>query len=175
MIFPLLSLLQRYVKSYLTTRHDASYLPIIQSNNVLYCTVLYCTELNTTNTISTDGIAATTSGFDCIHRIQREWDMQRDWDEFKDNSISILNCTVIKNGIAEPCRFARYMPGSNLYFACWACLLSSLAVALKWKVAKVLKFAAQSQAERDQQQQQQQQGYSGVDEDDDDDGGDDTR
>ena len=44
------------------------------------------------------------------------------------------------------------MPGSNLYFACWACTLSSVAVALKWKAAKALKFA-ESNAAREQRRQ----------------------
>lgn len=60
------------------------------------------------------------------------------------------------------------MPGSNLYFACWACMLSSVAIALRWKAAKALKFA-QSKAEREQQQQALDQGgvegYSDVDDD----------
>eukprot|EP00533_Pseudo-nitzschia_delicatissima_P013521 CAMPEP_0197266442 /NCGR_PEP_ID=MMETSP1432-20130617/3007_1 /TAXON_ID=44447 /ORGANISM="Pseudo-nitzschia delicatissima, Strain UNC1205" /LENGTH=290 /DNA_ID=CAMNT_0042731313 /DNA_START=153 /DNA_END=1025 /DNA_ORIENTATION=+ len=106
-----------------------------------------------------DGIAATVSGFDCIPQLA------------KGNSLvaSIHNCTIIKNGVAEPCRFGRYfMPGSNLYFACWACMLSSVAIALRWKAAKALKFA-QSKAEREQQQQALDQGdgegYSDVDDD----------
>jgi hypothetical protein len=103
-----------------------------------------------------DGIAATTSGFDCLPLLTKE----------TSGIVSIHNCTIIKNGIAEPCRFGRYMPGSNLYFACWACMLSSVAIALKWKAAKALKFA-QSKAEQEQRQQALDQaggeGYNDVD------------
>jgi hypothetical protein len=87
-----------------------------------------------------DGIAATTSGFDCISRLAKE----------TSDIVSIHNCTVLKNGIAKPCRFGRYTPGSNLYFACWTCLLSAVVVALKWKTAKALKFA-KSKSEKRQQ------------------------
>ena len=44
------------------------------------------------------------------------------------------------------------MPGSNMYYACWACMLSSIAIGFKWKAAQALKFA-ESQAERQQKQQ----------------------
>ncbi len=112
---------------------------------------------------TTGGIAATVSGFDCIPNLARE----------NSRIISVHNCTIIKNGVAEPCRFGRYfMPGSNLYFACWACMLSSVAISLRWKAAKALKFV-QSKAEREQQQQALQQvggeDYSDDDDDNDDD------
>jgi len=104
-----------------------------------------------------DGIAATTSGFDCIPLLTRETSGIASIQ-------SIKSCTIIKNGIAEPCRFGQYMPGSNLYFACWACMLSSVAIALKWKAAKALKFA-QSKAEQRQQALDQAggEGYNDVD------------
>lgn len=109
------------------------------------------------------GIAATSSGFDCVDKLI---------EDIPDIT-SIHNCTVIKNGIPEPCRLGRYTPGSNLYFACWMCMLSSVAIALKWKSAKALKFS-QTKAKREQQQQQEldeagADGYSDVDVDDDDD------
>lgn len=111
---------------------------------------------------SSDGIAATTSGFDCMPRLQLQWGGT-------DVDARILNCTIIQNGITKPCRFSRYMPGSNLYFASWACMLSLIAVALKWKAAKALKFA-ESQAERQQKREKDDarvENY-GVDNDDDD-------
>ena len=142
--------------TYLTTRHNTSLSTHLSSN----CTVY-----------AIDGIAATTSGFDCIPRLRSEWDavVGGSFDV-----VAINNCTIYKNGIPERCRFSRYVPGSNLYFACWACMLSSVAVALKWKAAKALKFA-QSQAERQQQQQERDNhqggeyggGSGGVDDDDD--------
>ena len=89
-----------------------------------------------------DGMAATTSGFDCITGLANDIS----------DIVSIHNCTIIQNGIAQPCRFGRYMPGSNLYFASWACMLSSVTIALKWKAATALNFA-QSKAGRVHQQQ----------------------
>jgi len=46
------------------------------------------------------------------------------------------------------------VPGSNLYYACWSCMLSSIAIAFKWKASQALKFA-QAQAERQQQNEQE--------------------
>ena len=132
-----------------------------------YSLLSFCLPIPTRNTQLIDGIAATTSGFDCIPRLVKE----------TSGTAFIHNCTIIKNGVAEPCRFGRYyMPGSNLYFACWACMLSLVAIALRWKAAKALKFA-QSKAEQEQQQQALDQAggeaYSDVDDDDDDDDDDD--
>lgn len=45
------------------------------------------------------------------------------------------------------------MPGSNLYYSCWSCMLSSIAVAFEWKASQALKFA-QAQAERQQRSKQ---------------------
>lgn len=42
------------------------------------------------------------------------------------------------------------IPGSNLYYSCWSCMLSSIAVAFKWKASQALRFA-QAKAERQQQ------------------------
>jgi hypothetical protein len=51
----------------------------------------------------------------------------------------ILNYTV-------PCtELPRDIPGSNLYYGVWVCLLSSIDIALKWKAAQALRFASQSQ------------------------------
>ncbi|OEU10356.1 hypothetical protein FRACYDRAFT_247389 [Fragilariopsis cylindrus CCMP1102] len=68
---------------------------------------------------------------------------------------NVINCTIIKNGVAEPCPLQRLLPGSNLYFACWCCMLSAIAIALKWKTAKALNFA--------QAQQQQQEDAEAID------------
>eukprot|EP00536_Pseudo-nitzschia_multiseries_P001039 jgi/Psemu1/180104/e_gw1.13.67.1 len=108
------------------------------------------------------GIASTISGFDCLPFFQYETGITE--------IVKIHNCTITQNGVVAPCRFARYMPGSNLYCACWACMLSSIAIAFKWKAAKALKFA-ESQAER-QQKERDNVGvdeFEGVDDDDDDD------
>ena len=50
-------------------------------------------------------------------------------------------------------RFSGESPGSNLYYSCWSCMLSSIAVAFDWKASQALKFA-QAQAERQQQRKQ---------------------
>jgi len=105
------------------------------------------------------GIASTISGFDCLPLFQREVGMA--------DIVTIHNCTIIQNGVVTPCQFGRYMPGSNLYYACWACMLSSIAIAFKWKAAKALKFA-ESQAERRQKESDANR-FEGVDDDDDDD------
>jgi hypothetical protein len=70
----------------------------------------------------------------------------------------------------------RQVPGSNLYFACWSCMLSMVYVVLRWKAAQAIKFA---QAREDRQQTQLG-GIDGVDsdvdvnDDDDDDDDDDN-
>ena len=71
-----------------------------------------------------------------------------------------MNCTVIlftedSNGVVrknevECGMLPRQVPGSNLYYASWACMLSSIAIALQWKAAQALSFA-EAQTERQQQ------------------------
>lgn len=39
------------------------------------------------------------------------------------------------------------IPGSNMYYSCWSCMLSSIAIAFQWKASQAVKFA-QAQAER---------------------------
>jgi hypothetical protein len=79
-----------------------------------------------------------------------------------------LNCTVVANGVAIPCdQIPEPIPGSNLYFACWCCMLSSTAIAFRWKAAQALKFA-QAEAERQQQKEQQEQQQFGSDDGEDD-------
>ena len=109
-----------------------------------------------TKPLVSDGIAATMSGSDCIPRLIKDIS----------NIKSIHNCTIVKNGIAKPCRFGRDMPGSNLYFACWACMLSSVAIALKWKAAKALEFAESKAAKEQQRQALDQVGGEGYGDDD---------
>jgi len=38
----------------------------------------------------------------------------------------------------------RQIPGSNLYFASWFCLLASINIPLRWKTAQALQFAQAS-------------------------------
>lgn len=48
------------------------------------------------------------------------------------------------------CGFENDIPGSNLYISTWLCLLSSCAIAVRWKTAQALQFAqAQERKERD--------------------------
>ena len=85
------------------------------------------------------------------------------------------NCTVIlliedsegtmRNFEVKCNHLPGQIPGSNLYYSCWSCMLSSIAVAFKWKASQALKFA-QAQAERQQQNERDAgEGYVGEDED----------
>eukprot|EP00536_Pseudo-nitzschia_multiseries_P015009 jgi/Psemu1/246524/estExt_Genewise1.C_8040005 len=75
-------------------------------------------------------------------------------------SDSESNCTVIlfledsegaiSKHVAYCTELPEDVPGSNLYYACWSCMLSSIAIAFKWKASQALRFA-QAQAERQQQ------------------------
>ena len=99
-----------------------------------------------------DGIAATTSGYNCAipEFINSNYMMSNNLDLLSNDLKNVINCTIIKNGVAEPCPLQRLLPGSNLYFACWCCMLSALGIALKWKTAKALNFAqAQQQQQED--------------------------
>jgi hypothetical protein len=69
------------------------------------------------------------------------------------NDVEVFQCQDVPEQI----------PGSNLYFACWLCMLSSMGIAFKWKAAQALKFA-----EAERQQQKEQVGQE-IDDDDDDD------
>lgn len=80
-----------------------------------------------------------------------------------------LNCTIVVEDLVIPCsEIPEQIPGSNLYFASWCCMLSSMAVALKWKAAQALKFA-QAEAERLQQKVKEEQQLGSEDGEDDDD------
>jgi len=102
-----------------------------------------------------DGIAATTNGYNCLpdlfHSIPATdpVDLPPPTSEY-----AMINCTTLNNGIEEACHVRRLMPGSNLYFACWTCMLSAVAIAFKWKTAKAVNFA-QAQAQQQQAEQQQ--------------------
>mmetsp|Transcript_28024 Transcript_28024/g.60041 ORF Transcript_28024/g.60041 Transcript_28024/m.60041 type:complete len:378 (+) Transcript_28024:80-1213(+) len=50
-----------------------------------------------------------------------------------------MNCNELKGEV----------PGSNLYYSCWSCMLSAIAVAFRWKASQALIFA-QAQAVRQQ-------------------------
>lgn len=90
------------------------------------------------------------------------------------------NCTLVihvedsSGAITQleiPCgEVPRQIPGSNLYYACWSCMLSIVYVVMRWKAAQAIKFA---QA-REERQQKQLNGIEGdgsdiADDDDDDD------
>jgi hypothetical protein len=69
-----------------------------------------------------------------------------------------------------PCgEIARQIPGSNLYFACWSCVLSIVYVAMRWKRAQAIKFA-QAREERKQKELEGIGDEIDGDDDDDDDG-----
>jgi len=108
-----------------------------------------------------DGIAATTNGYNCLpdlfHSIPATdpVDLPPPTSEY-----AMINCTTLNNGIEEACHVRRLMPGSNLYFACWTCMLSAVAIAFKWKTAKAVNFA-QAQAQQQQQAEAEQQQVGG--------------
>ena len=61
--------------------------------------------------------------------------------DLKDSSGAITTVSI-------PCsEKKRQVPGSNLYFACWFCMLSMVYVVLRWKAAQAIKFA-QAREER---------------------------
>lgn len=60
---------------------------------------------------------------------------------------------VIQNYEVTCNRLSGEIPGSNLYYSCWSCMLSSIAVAFRWKASQALRFA-QAHAERQQQNEQ---------------------
>ena len=74
---------------------------------------------------------------------------------------------VIRNYEVKCSQLPGTIPGSNLYYSCWSCMLSSIAIAFKWKASQALRFA-QAQAERQQRSEQTSgEGYIGEDEEDD--------
>jgi hypothetical protein len=103
------------------------------------------------------GIAGTMTGNQCIRH--------------PGNIVPIdINCTVVVDETVLSCRdVPEQIPGSNLYFACWLCMLSIVAVAFKWKAAQALRFA-QAEAERQQKKEEQQFGSDQSDKDYDDSG-----
>jgi hypothetical protein len=92
------------------------------------------------------GIAATLSGNQCLRHPGKIVPIE-------------LNCIVVVADLDIPCdQIPVQIPGSNLYFACWCCMLSSVAIAFKWKAAQALKFA-HAEAERQQQKEQEEQQF----------------
>lgn len=88
-----------------------------------------------------NGIAATMAGSGC----------HPDFDIY-----SVDNCTVVvidqtDDGAnvtySQPCDvlFAQDIPGSNIYFFSWFCLLASVNITLRWKAAQALQFAQAAQ------------------------------
>ena len=69
------------------------------------------------------------------------------------------NCTLVLYQQDEAGTIVRYelecgdvprqIPGSNVFFASWACMLSVVHVAFRWKAAQAIKFA-QAKQEREQ-------------------------
>ena len=57
------------------------------------------------------------------------------------------------------------VPGSNMFFFCWFCLISSINIPLRWKVAQVMQFAHASSLPASSQKEVEE---SGDDVDDDD-------
>lgn len=107
------------------------------------------------------GIAATMSGNQCLRH--------------PGNIVPVdVNCSIVIDEVSVFCGdIPEQVPGSNLYFACWLCMLSSMAIAFKWKAAQALKFA-QAKAERQQKKEREEQRFgSDYSDDDDDDGIDD--
>jgi len=99
-------------------------------------------------------------------------------DECKSNlSTSVgdsgTNCTIIlfmedsegsiRKHIESCAPLEERVPGSNLYYACWSCMLSSIAIAFKWKASQALRFA-NAQAERQQRNERETgDGFAGED------------
>lgn len=73
---------------------------------------------------------------------------------------------ILRNYEVQCNQLSEEIPGSNLYYSCWSCMLSSIAVAFKWKVSQALTFA-QAQAER-RQQTRREAGEAYIGEDDED-------
>jgi len=100
-------------------------------------------------------------------------------DECKSNQYiadTAGNCTVIMsiedsegtihNYEVECKQLSGEIPGSNLYYSCWSCMLSAIAIAFKWKASQALRFA-QAQAERQQRSEEDAgEGYMGEDDED---------
>jgi hypothetical protein len=89
------------------------------------------------------GVAAKVEGDECTNNISVA--------DTEENCVVILSIEdsggVIREFQVKCNQFSGEIPGSNLYYSCWSCMLSSIAVAFKWKTSKALRFA-QAQAER---------------------------
>jgi len=97
-----------------------------------------------------NGIGATMEGSEC----KTDFSSGETWNS-QSYDIADSNCTIIlyyENSQGQilnytvPCaELPRDIPGSNLYYGVWICLLSSIDISLKWKAAQALRFASQSQ------------------------------
>ena len=97
-----------------------------------------------------NGIGATMEGSEC----KTDFSSGETWNS-PSYSTTDSNCTIIlyyenSQGLVSnytvPCaELPRDIPGSNLYYGAWICLLSSIDISLKWKAAQALRFASQSQ------------------------------
>lgn len=70
---------------------------------------------------------------------------------------AVDNCTVViqdspaeggnTTTLEQSCDmlFAQDVPGSNLYFFSWFCLMASVSITLRWKAAQALQFAQAAQ------------------------------
>jgi len=102
------------------------------SHSYSLCSVAVLTQEN--------GIAATMAGSGC----------HPDFDIY-----AIDNCTVVVTDEVDgqnvtesrgcDVLFAQDVPGSNLYFFTWFCLLASVNITLRWKAAQALQFAQAAQ------------------------------
>ena len=89
------------------------------------------------------GIAATTDGNVCYDADTDENCTIVVWVEDTSGAVTRLEVDCLD--------LPRQIPGSNLYFACWICMLSALNVGFRWKAAQAMKFA---QAKEEQEQRQ---------------------
>lgn len=64
-----------------------------------------------------------------------------------ENTVNVsLPCVSV--GLFDDEREWDAVPGSNMFFAVWACLVASLNIALRWKAQQAVQFAAQAQQKR---------------------------
>lgn len=78
---------------------------------------------------------------------------------------SMAPVTVETNAFDRP-YINQLIPGSNLYFFTWSCLLASLNIMLRWKAAQALQFAHSQQDQTGKEQEKN--GDDDADEQDDD-------
>ena len=52
-----------------------------------------------------------------------------------------VSSTLKELFVLDTCSISPDVPGSNLYFSSWTCLISCLILAFRWKAAQALQFA----------------------------------